>query len=430
MRGQIVAADTDAERAVIGWMFYNPDDWNEAFDTLTPEDFRDPVSGDVFRDFMAHGPGSIQAVADRTSAASVTVDRLREILSVAAFDLVSLREQVTRVATRSMRWHAQQMADEVFARAGDLTVDDIELLAFLKSRVADLDLPDHAPVAPAEPIDKFLAGTDLSHDWVAEGMIERGDRVLVPAKSGRGKSTLFRTWACQLAAGVHPVTLQKIPPAKVMIVDLENSRRQVARKLTPIVEGPGARMVADNLWVTARSDVVDITTPGGYRWLAGQIALQRPDVVLGGPIYRMYTQESEAGVQDMAGASKVRRAVLALDRLRERFGCAFVLECHPADGGSTLRPWGSSLWGWWPDVGLGLEYADDTYSETGVDETTLTVSRFRASREDRLFPRFLHQSHRPGSWPWVASDSLRKPNDSVSPMPIYTHEEMDDDAKF
>src|SRR5438132_11941606 len=76
-------------------------------------------------------------------------------------------------------------------------------------------------------VDEFLNEDEPEYDWVIPEVVERGDRVVLTGGEGMGKSTLLRQIAIQAAAGVHPFTLEAMTPVRVMLLDLENSKRHV-----------------------------------------------------------------------------------------------------------------------------------------------------------------------------------------------------------
>ncbi|MCL5460050.1 AAA family ATPase, partial [Loigolactobacillus coryniformis] len=79
---------------------------------------------------------------------------------------------------------------------------------------------------------EFLSTGIAPYDWLVPGFLERGDRLIVTAGEGGGKSTWLRQTALQVACGVHPWDPNVIVPARnVAIIDLENSQRQVSRRL-------------------------------------------------------------------------------------------------------------------------------------------------------------------------------------------------------
>ena len=68
-----------------------------------------------------------------------------------------------------------------------------------------------------------------TYDWAIPGLLERGERVIVVAAEGVGKTMLARQVAILASAGMHPFTFQKIEPVKTLTIDLENPERIIRR---------------------------------------------------------------------------------------------------------------------------------------------------------------------------------------------------------
>ena len=60
-------------------------------------------------------------------------------------------------------------------------------------------------------------------------LIEKGERVIVVAAEGVGKTMLARQIALCSAAGLHPFTMSKIATISTLTVDLENPERIIRR---------------------------------------------------------------------------------------------------------------------------------------------------------------------------------------------------------
>lgn len=247
---------------------------------------------------------------------------------------------------------------------------------------------DHEDSAPGLTIADFL-GTDEddTYDWLVPEFLERQDRLILTAAEGVGKSTLMRQWAVQIAAGIHPVTGHPAQPQRVLLLDLENSKRQTRRKLRPLHAKVAARLEPGNLIVHCKTEGIDLTTSEDVRWLDALLAAHRPDVLITGPIYKM----AGGNPNDEVDA---KPAALNLDAMRARHDLAVILEAHSrkGDGGKhrPREPYGWSGWMRWPEFGLHLD-------ENG------TVSHWRGMRDERLFP---HQMNKGGEWPWTPAVSL------------------------
>lgn len=242
----------------------------------------------------------------------------------------------------------------------------------------------HQPdTMPGLTIDNFLAGDDEDddYDWLIPGLLERTDRFILTAPEGVGKSTLLRQWGLQAAAGIHPVTGEPCPPARVLILDLENSKKQTRRKLRPLHAKVAHQLQPSNLIIHCKTEGIDLTNPQDQAWLDDLLAHHQPDLLITGPIYKM----ASGNPNDEEEAKPV---AMHLDAMRARHGIALLLEAHPRKGeGGKKRPqepFGWSGWMRWPEFGFYL-------SEDGE------LRPWRGMRDERLVP---HQLQRGGEWPW------------------------------
>lgn len=268
------------------------------------------------------------------------------------------------------------------------TGDDLPLAALLHDAAGAIDhlatetatTPD---TMPGLTIDNFLAGDDEDddYDWLIPGLLERTDRFILTAPEGVGKSTLLRQWGLQAAAGIHPITGEPCPPARVLILDLENSKKQTRRKLRPLHAKVAHQLQPSNLIVHCKTEGIDLTTPQDRAWLDDLLAHHQPDLLITGPIYKM----AGGNPNDEEEAKPV---AMHLDAMRARHGIALLLEAHPRKGeGGKKRPqepFGWSGWMRWPEFGFYL-------SEDGE------LRPWRGMRDERLVP---HQLQRGGEWPW------------------------------
>jgi hypothetical protein len=206
---------------------------------------------------------------------------------------------------------------------------------------------DHAATATpvrAQHIDDFLNTQDGDYDWVIPDVLERGDRLIVTAGEGHGKSTLLRQVAVQVASGIHPFTLKPVDPMRVLLVDLENSDRQTRRKIAPLRTRAGCALDdPDRLRIICKLDGLDLTTPADEKWLADLLAAHQPDLLITGPVYKL----AGGNPNDEKDA---KPAAKALDRLRATHGCALLLEAHSRkaeNGDPTKRPKEPFGWSGW-----------------------------------------------------------------------------------
>jgi energy-coupling factor transporter ATP-binding protein EcfA2 len=229
-------------------------------------------------------------------------------------------------------------------------------------------------------LDRFLAEVPPEYDWLVPDLLERGDRVILTGPEGGGKSTLLRQLAVQLASGIHPFSGARYAPLRVLVVDLENSARQVHRKLRPLRLAAGDRY-AGGAVIDIRPEGLDFERDGGCS-LEQLVAGHNPDVLITGPVYRMISGDpNEEGPARLVSSW--------LDKIRTTYGCAVLLEAHSphasAGGKRPTRPYGASLWLRWPEFGLHLAPGGE-------------VTHWRGPRDEREWPSLLQRG---GDWPWT-----------------------------
>jgi replicative DNA helicase len=253
---------------------------------------------------------------------------------------------------------------------------------------------------PSLTLSELLSGQD-THDWLVPGLLERGERIIITGSEGLGKSWMISQFAACLAAGRHPFTGEIIGSGRfqqqVLVVDCENGVSQSRRRFRKIAAGVGAdRSWLDNLRIELRPNGLNLLGPDAA-WLEHKIAMNAPDLVVVGPLYRLHY----ANINDETAA---RDLVRVLDGLRTRYGFALLSEAHPGhaeDGGGErrMRPAGSSLFLRWPEFGFGLRRAKGA---EGEHPSLVDVVPWRGSREERAWPRQL--KHGTYGLPWIPAD--------------------------
>jgi replicative DNA helicase len=240
--------------------------------------------------------------------------------------------------------------------------------------------------------------TDADYDWAVRGLLERKDRVMITGPEGFGKSTLVRQLAITAAAGIHPFREYPIDPARVLVIDAENTEKQWARETskwansaeTITSENPSENM---QLACVRRLDLSKDIDLGQVHRLIDQ---HRPDVLFIGPLYRLIPRAINSD-DDAA-------PLLAnLDTIRDR-GIALVIEAHAGHatnpkGERDLRPRGSAALLGWPEFGLGLRR--NTKNPLHAD-----LVRWRGDRDQRGWPDKLGRAAKQGDqrWPWRPVD--------------------------
>jgi hypothetical protein len=209
--------------------------------------------------------------------------------------------------------------------------------------------------------------------------------VIVTGPEGGGKSTLLRQIAVQAASGIHPFRLEPSTAARVLLVDVENSRRQVKRQLRPLRLAAGEAYHPPSLRIVIRPDGLDLLQQADAGKLEQLVIETEAELLVIGPIYKLASGDPTA--EDTA-----RRVTGVLDRLRDIYDLAVIIEAHSpyASGGQARpkRPYGASLWSRWPEFGLHL--APDGRLE-----------HWRGQRDERAWPAKLERSE---PWPWAPAE--------------------------
>lgn len=271
------------------------------------------------------------------------------------------------------------------------------IIAAFRSRLADIPGPLTAVDPNGHTVRELMSKTDSPEDWLVPGLIERGERIIITGAEGSAKSVLMRQVAASLAAGVHPWTGVRIGAgARVLHIDAENSERQSRH---------GYRMVArsralsdgwqDRLWVYVRNDGLALSgrDAGWFQDVADQC---KPDLIVIGPAYKLM----RGG--DPQLDTDVMRLQEVIDEVRVRHNAAVLIEHHMPHGGDggarTVRPYGSSVWLRWPEVGFGVRRDPDIPAEAQERRPHyLQIVDWRGSREDRDWPTHIC---------WGAADEL------------------------
>lgn len=378
-----------AEQDCIGWLLAKPDEWHHVLDQVRPEDFYVPINskaltrllrdGHQSPDELAETLGGIQAEVFRTWMVNAQLDQTTQ----------SIRKRAERVADLAARRRIVGICDQVADEAINPDIATEQVVHGAHEKLEMVATPDTTPEDPVVPIDVFMARADDEYDWIIPDILERRDRLMITANGGIGKSTFLRQLALCVAAGIHPFTGYPMPPKKVMLLDLENSERQVRRKMQYAYSNVGPFNYS-NLHIVAHPKVIDVTTSAGWRWMAAQARIAQPDLIVGGPVYRMYLGGDMS--KDMGGRDRAREVVEVLDRLRGTYNCAIGMEAHPPNGAESFRPHGSALWTWWPEFGLGLK--PDPDPEVGPSVVELVP--WRVGRDERDWPKRLRRGGKYG----------------------------------
>lgn len=395
-----------AEQAVLGALILDPSLIGAVLEECPPGMFYVPKHTDIATVLadMAGKPVDPQlllseltsrGLADRVGGAVYLVTLLeRGGVGAARYHAADVREAFRR---RRLIEAATRAIQRTYHPDAELGVACLELEEALEE-VTTLGVP--ARQEPAPLIADLLA-TEDTHDWLVPGLLERMDRLVLTGAEGAGKSFLLAQFAACMAAGAHPFTGAPIEALRVLVVDCENSRRQIRRRYRSIIDlvryARGDTGGDKRLHILTRPEGMDLLGVDAA-WLEGYLGATKPDVLIVGPLYRLHTQSPN-------DEQAARALVDAVDKLRIRHGVALLIEAHAghAEDGNRdrkMRPSGSSLFLRWPEFGYGLRRAK---ADPGGHRPVLVdVVAWRGAREDRDWPQQLEWGG-PGKLPWVSA---------------------------
>lgn len=295
--------------------------------------------------------------------------------------------------------------------------------------IKGLDLPTMAQ--GPDYLGALLDGAE-SYNWLIPNLLERGDRLIVTGGESAGKSYLLAALAVQMAAGVHPFIRSRFEPVRVLVIDVENPINLVRRRFVDLLrrvpapvqssfEGRSAPgFDSDRLRVRVHPEGLDLNTRNDRKWYTERVMVNTPDVVVTGPLYKLYSgkPEDEGPARDIAAY---------FDDLRATYGVTLIIEAHQpygSDGAKRIaRPIGTSVWSRWPEFGFCLRLADEQPPPTDGRMVADWVS-WKVRDVGRDWPKQLISG---GHWPWsnksVSSDEPLPP-EPPRPQSWYEKEEF------
>ena len=245
---------------------------------------------------------------------------------------------------------------------------------------------DELELEDADTVSALLLEQFGPQQWLIPGLIGRGERVVITGSEGLAKSTISRQVAVCTAGGLNPWNGARVSDGlKVLYIDAENSRVQShnayrwigARCSRPMI-APGW---ADRIIHKTRNDGCDL--PGrDAGWFHQQAAQHSPDLIILGPAYKLMRGDPQKD-------SDVLALLSVIDEVRVKHDAAVLIETHSphANGGERpTRPYGSSVWMRWPEIGFGIRPIHDSPMNAHNRPTHLECVAWRGARENRDWP--------------------------------------------
>lgn len=394
MTEHVPPSSIQAEEAVLGAAMLAADPFAIVIRTLEPQDFYKPSHQHIhtaMHNLWKRGERSCDPLLVVSELEAM--GKIEDVGGPNTLLTLVANTPATSNADRYARIIQEKALGRRIVQAGLLITDlgyehdDVgEAARVAKEAVMNLDLP-LGQAAESPNINDFLA-VETPQDWLVPGLLERGDRVMLTAGEGKGKSTLIRQLAVQFASGIHPWESRFTEPIKVLVIDVENSIPMAQRAFRTLRISARENLIADNLRIEVRTEGLDLTSRHDSRWLLERVASARPDLITIGPVYKLHNENPN-------DEQPARKVASVLDDIRGRYGCAMLIEAHSPHGTGSkrpLRPFGASMWMRWPEFGYGLR-------ERKADPTKFTMEEWRGARDVRSWPQVIQRG---GNWPWTA----------------------------
>jgi replicative DNA helicase len=289
--------------------------------------------------------------------------------------------------------------DHAFAEARKSIADGnnpVEVADVAESALRSVDRGGQLPTQFWKSWDDYTAD---DHEGAGvpliEGMCNQHTRIILLAAEKLGKSMLARQIAFCAAAGLHPFTFKPMPPVRVLVLDCENDDDELLptsnRLLDCLKKNPDAGEGRPALFSAPYG--MNLRSRRDKSELEQVLEDVRPQLIVGGPIYKMLPQADSTS--DPRHAEELQRI---LDDLRKRWGCALMLEHHAPAGKAgqerEIRSVGGQRWAAWPEVTIALHNSRDPDPEGAeVRFPHPTRGRFR-------WPKRFDRARFDWDWPW------------------------------
>jgi hypothetical protein len=386
--------DPDTERLLLASMIHSTDALERCLELVTAEDFYVVGHMKLF-DAVArlHADGvevRLATLVDAGVAAEDVTALSGERPATTQATLDRLASVLVNLSTRRRFLEAALAFADAAREGGDADVLLDGHIAALERIELPLSTRDRSIM-----LDELLDRPDDQRSpWVVPGLLRRDWRAIVVATEGAGKTLMLQQMALAASQGVHPFSFTRPHrPVNTLLVDVENPDeriqdgcRPIREVLTRITDGwePRTRLWQEpgGINLRSRSDVAA---------LEAILAKHRPELVCMGPVYKLADR-----AQGEPWDEHARSIQTVLDKLRTRYRFALLLEDHAPQGDGTnrdLRPFGSSMWLRWPELGLKLVRQKDR-------PEVVVVDHWRGARLKHAWPDELHRGGQ-GSLPWV-----------------------------
>lgn len=255
--------------------------------------------------------------------------------------------------------------------------------AYLRAQLPHPSLAEHLYVRQLQRSARPGSG------FIIPQLLAPQDRLILTGEEGHGKTTFNRQFALQTACGIHPLTLERMEPRRVLYIDREVGPEYTFDAFESMVERSGVDMPgAAYLDIWTEVDTLDFNSTTVVDALMERV--QDVDLLAIGPLHKL----THADLSDEHAAKAVTNV---LDQIRSG-GTAMIIEApQPKAGmkGRSKQPYGSSMFLRWPEFGLHLNKGGK-------------LTHWRDSRlPEREWPEKLTRDGK--EWPWMVAADDRTP---------------------
>ena len=402
-----VPYDADAEASLLGAMLLSRSAIDSVCETVLAGDFYTSAHQAVYAAIVSMRSKGIP-VDPVTVAAELTNEGLLEqaggpsalitlqACTPATSSAAKYGQIILELSTlRKMINAGNEIAELGYSRPGDVSA------AVESARVMLADV-ENASI-PTEPddwaVEEFVNRPRESvGQWVIHGLLRRCHKMLMVGGEGGSKSSIGRFVTVCAAYGVQPWRHERIKPMRTLIVDAENPADALFDSFVPILKQAQAHSGIDVAEITNRlwwkPEGINLRNRADVARLENVIRARRPDVVFAGPLYAMYENDSK----DFGWETAAKQVQRALKTLMVRYNFGLIIEDHaPNDREGGMRPYGSSLWRRWPDIGLRLEPIALPGDDKHFYEDRFAINHWRGKRVEVDWPRFAIRGNSVGS---------------------------------
>lgn len=388
-----------AEQNLIGSLILYPKAFRDVKEFVSSDDFENVDMGKIFDgigQMIATGQDIDQiTVSNRFAEWGIRLYHASSVFEWATAEVhfSSATEYARAVRNESIRRKLKNVAADVIQKL-NTSVEPLDIAIDVSNSVDAIREGVSSGEIKTKVLGEILEGED-GYDWLIPGLLERQDRLIVTGPEGFGKTTFIRQLSILAAAGLNPITFEKIRPVKVLVIDAENTERQWRRAVRYMTQQAARLGVIDPRRTIhiAAGRRIDLTKGSHLSEIHNLVDIHKPDMLMIGPLYKLVPR----AINNDDDATPL---IVALDSLRDR-GLALIMEAHAGkttnvDGDRDLRPRGSAALLGWPEFGFGLK-------PVVGDANKVQLSRWRGDRDGRDWPKILVKG---GEWPWMAEENF------------------------